>query len=494
MPAAVTPSGVRDGDPAALAGLCAVRGPSVLAYCRQIAGDAHAGAAAADAFARFRAEVVDTDDLSNLNPEALLINATRRTAAGHAPRAPLGVCAVVPLLLAARADRSISIGELEILEEHLADCWACRAPVARFQAAERAYRDPPDPSIDPEVGARIVAAMAAAVPADGDEATVAASANGGAADSPEAGVLPVRHTDEPQPVEPLDHPTTEFRAADVLDPDPESADVAASNGVVEPDRPGGRKRGAASLLGSLGLRSGESDLRLAPRVDEPEPEDELVLEGLDEPERAPTRARAMGAHLPRGRRTPASRAPKREHRRDRPSPIFSSSARSRSRKRLPLTVVLPVAVVVLALALALFVSGVVGGDDPASSPSVNVPSDAPAQSEAVEADVIVVPRDGAAGADDVEAAKARERARAQRKRDATVARESAGTTPVSPPPAAVAPPPPPPADTSNNDRGDGTRGSRADAGAPSRAEQIPTPEDTSTVPDLVPAPEPAPAP
>ena len=81
MPAAITPSGVRNGDPAALAGLCAVRGPSVLAYCRHVAGDNRAADAAADAFARFRAAVVETGDPSDLNPEALLINATRAAAA-----------------------------------------------------------------------------------------------------------------------------------------------------------------------------------------------------------------------------------------------------------------------------------------------------------------------------------------------------------------------------------------------------------------------------
>ncbi|HWI08075.1 MAG TPA: hypothetical protein VNT54_11230, partial [Solirubrobacteraceae bacterium] len=83
MAPAVTPAGVRDGDPAALAGLCAARGPSVVAYCRHVAGEAGAGAAAADAFGRFRASVVTSEDLGALNPEALLLAATRSAAATH---------------------------------------------------------------------------------------------------------------------------------------------------------------------------------------------------------------------------------------------------------------------------------------------------------------------------------------------------------------------------------------------------------------------------
>jgi len=80
----VTPAGVRDGDPGALAGLCEVRGPAVLAYCEVVAGRGAAGAATADAFGSFRGGVVATDDLGSLNPEALLISATRHAAARYA--------------------------------------------------------------------------------------------------------------------------------------------------------------------------------------------------------------------------------------------------------------------------------------------------------------------------------------------------------------------------------------------------------------------------
>jgi hypothetical protein len=212
MPAvAVTPAGVRDGDPAALIGLCSARGPSVLAYCRHVAGDAAAAAAAAAAFARFRAAVVATDDLTDLNPEALLISATRNAAAEHVDREAQDECADVPALLAARADRAASAADLERLDRHLEGCWACRAPVARFKAAERAYRDPPDPTLDPEIAAQIFVALATAAPARGAEPpapTRAPSANGGARRAPAAGVLPVIGGD--------DDATTEYQTLDAL--------------------------------------------------------------------------------------------------------------------------------------------------------------------------------------------------------------------------------------------------------------------------------------
>jgi len=499
MPAAVTPSGVRDGDPAALAGLCAVRGPSVVAYCRHVAGDADAGPAAADAFASFRAAVVATDDLADLNPEALLIGATRSAAARHAPRAPVGICAVVPLLLAGRAEKAIRTADRAMLDEHLEGCWNCRAPVARFEAAERAYRDPPDPVMDPAVVAAILAALAAAAPAGG-ASHPGHAANGAAPPEPaqqsEPADGPAADGGVALPATTVDQPTTEFQAPDVLDPDPVAAQVAA-NGAAQPGRPAQRSGLVPSLLGSLSLRpSGE--LTLPPRVDEPEPASELILEAVERPARARGRG-ATGARIPRaGRGVPAGKA------KAAASPVLTlpdargaargaRTRRSRSGMRLP--ILLPVVVVLLAVLVALFVSGVFGGDDPASSPRVAVPSDVPAQ--APPADVVVVPGADSAGADDVESAKARERARERRRREAAAepVREPAATTPSAapaPPPAAPAPPPPPPppppaaADDSSRrvDAGNGATG----------AEQIPPAADTSTVPDLAPAPEPAPAP
>ncbi|HWC26509.1 MAG TPA: hypothetical protein VG474_07995, partial [Solirubrobacteraceae bacterium] len=392
MAAPVTAAGVRDGEPAALAALCAVRGPSVLAYCRQVAGRAGAAAAAAEAFARFRAAVVATEDLAQLDPEPLLLSATRRAAAGRAGGGAQGVCAQVPALLAARADKTISIGDLERLEQHLERCWACRAPVARFKAAERAYREPPEPAVDPAVAAQIIAALAAAAPAPATEPEAtppeAPSANGDGPSSP-AGVLPVG--DPPAPaVQPIGRPAT-----DVVVPDPvEPTAAAAVNGSDGDGRAGTRR--VASLLGSL----------------QPEPAP------VAQPQPAPE---------------PAAR----------PAPRLVAQ-RQRARRLVRLPVVLPIALVAAALLVALFVAGVLGGSRPASSPRVELPADAPGH--APPADVIVVPGARDASSDDVETAKARARARARRERESALSRERdpapAAGAPAATPPAAAAPPPP----------------------------------------------------
>ena len=457
MPAAVTPSGVRDGDPAALAGLCAVRGPSVLAYCRHVAGEAAAGDAAADAFASFRMSVVQTKALAELDPEALLISATRRAAASRADRAPLGICAVVPLLLAARADTTISLADLELLQEHLESCSGCHAPVARFEAAERAYCEPPDRLMDPAIIAAIIAAMAAAVPA-GSAAAPAPVTNGSVPAPAATEAVPAMEPAADAAREPA---TAEFQTPDGLEADLAGAQASASDGAPEPDR-------------------------------------ELLPEAVEPPSRArrrsPKRA-PIGAHIPRVRRSPGTRKAKAAP----PTAIARSAgrrARPRSRSGRPLPIVLPVAVVLVAVLGALFVAGVFGGDDPASSPRVAVPAGSPAQS--APADVVVVP--GAKQAGDVESAKARERARARRKREAAAARaESARRTAAAPPAAAAAPapvvtpPPPPPPPAAPAAERDGSRKVDAGSGA-TGAEQIPPAEDTSTVPDLAPAPEPAAAP
>lgn len=189
---------MREGDPAALAALCAVRGPSVVAYCRHIAGEADAGAAAADAFARFRAGVVSAPDPTSVDPEALLISATRTSAAAHANTTGEGDCGEVPALLAARAAKTIAPAELERLGSHLERCWACRAPVARFKAAELAYRDPPEKTVDPALSAQIIGALIAAVP-PAPAPDVKVSSNGSTA-----------HAALAAPAVPLDQPTEQL--------------------------------------------------------------------------------------------------------------------------------------------------------------------------------------------------------------------------------------------------------------------------------------------
>ena len=84
----MTPAGVRDGELDALQGLTAARGGAVLAYCRAVCGEELAPRAAAEAFARFRAAVCAAHDVSALEPEALLLGATRHAAARGASSSP----------------------------------------------------------------------------------------------------------------------------------------------------------------------------------------------------------------------------------------------------------------------------------------------------------------------------------------------------------------------------------------------------------------------
>jgi hypothetical protein len=485
MPAAVTPSGVRDGDPAALAALCAARGASVLAYCRHVAGDADAGDAAAAAFASFRAAVVATDDPADLNPEAVLISATRRAAASRAPRACLDVCAVVPLLLAARASRTISSADREILEQHLDGCWTCRAPVARFEAAERAYGNPPDPTMDPLIVTQIIAAMAAAAPAR-EAARPPSSIDGAAPQRPPAARVPPAAAGGGPASE---HATTESPTPGVREPlDPAAAQAAAGNRTAARVRRAAPKGFVASLLGSLGPRSSEH-ARRAPRVDDAA-SDPRASGKSGRPRVRPAARASHGGDITRVRRTALA-----------PTSVRASArARAPSRPRLPPAIVLPIAVVLAALLVALFVSGVLGGSDPASSPRVDSPSGAAPPSKPGD---VVVPGAKRARPDEVELAKARARASARRKRAAASAREPT-TTPApapapapvtAPPPPAAAnptPPPPPPATTGGARGSDGDTSRKVDPGnGATGAEQIPPAKDTSTVPDLAPPPEPA---
>ena len=206
----MTPAGVRDGDPDALAALCERRGPAVLAYCEVVAGRGSAGAAAgAHAFGSFRAGVVATADLSTLNPEAMLISATRHAAARYASSDLPEPCGRVPALLAARADRSISLADHDWLGEHLAGCWTCRAPVARFEAADRAYLEPASTVLPAEIGVAMVAAMTAAAPvrADSEEPPAAAMDSPGPASPPNGNGPHVATAKAPETALP-EHPGT----------------------------------------------------------------------------------------------------------------------------------------------------------------------------------------------------------------------------------------------------------------------------------------------
>jgi hypothetical protein len=470
----VTPAGVRDGDPDALADLCDVRGPAVLAYCEVVAGRGELGAAAAvEAFGSFRAGVVQAGDLATLNPESLLISATRHAAARHVSSAVPQACARVPGLLAARADRSISLADDDWLEQHLESCWTCRAPVARFNVADQAYREPPDTPLAPAVKAAMVAAMVAAAPVRVEAADVSAqSTNGNAA-----------HAEPVAPQEPYVMPALGEQPTAFYELAPE--DLAAPGDEPEQaERP--RRRG--TLLGKLGVGAAAAgSARAARPTAAPGSKRSASARGRRaeraDPPDAPDPRAAGGAALPRPRRE-LERRP---------------AGQRRERSALRPAIVLPVALVVIAIIAALAIAGVFGGGEPASVPQSFTPSasDAPKSTQAPK--VVVVPGAVAASAAAVEKAKARARAARRNAAAATNGAQTAARPPAAaPPPAAAAkttPPPPPPPPPPAARKPAATGKPKIDAGnGATGAEQLPPAKDTSTVPDLAPPVETAPPP
>jgi hypothetical protein len=190
--AAVTPTGIRDGEPAALAALVERRANAVLAYCEAVCPPGVADQAAAEAFARFRGAVATAQDARSLDPEVLLLGATRHAAAAMTPtpaapapaaglRHRLGgargtgaseVCALVPHLLAARATAALGPADLERLAKHLERHAACRELAGAFARAEQAYAAPPTRTVPIGALTEIMLALAAAAPitaAQGDD-------------------------------------------------------------------------------------------------------------------------------------------------------------------------------------------------------------------------------------------------------------------------------------------------------------------------------------
>src|SRR5439155_22642 len=109
--------------------------------------------------------------------ERLAAAGPRRAAAacGSRPAAPRGTlarrrgatCALVPELLAARAEGDLTAADRMRLARHLERCEDCLAAAARFAEGERAYHDAPDvPPPDPAAGGLLAALRAAAPNAD----------------------------------------------------------------------------------------------------------------------------------------------------------------------------------------------------------------------------------------------------------------------------------------------------------------------------------------
>ncbi len=157
MPRRVTPAGIRAGEPEALAGLVQLRGSAVLAYAGSVAEPEAALDAAAEAIARFRAHVVQADDLRDLNPDSVLLRAVRESSAASAPRRPgsgarlrrlarrgASACELAPRLLAARANRELCHEDAVRLDRHLASCPECRDLRDNFRTAETVYAEAAD--------------------------------------------------------------------------------------------------------------------------------------------------------------------------------------------------------------------------------------------------------------------------------------------------------------------------------------------------------------
>jgi hypothetical protein len=349
--AAVTPRGVREGQQEALEGLVARRGPAVLAYCREVCAPDVAPRAAAEAFARFRAAVHDAPDLAAVDPESLLISATRHAAASMArvTQPPPGgrrrrgarteTCALVPTLLAARAAGALGSADRNRLARHLTRCEGCRGIEEAFRVAELSYRHPPDPEVDPATSSMILSALTAAAPigplADDAKADTVDFALEPPPESTDDGVVPAEP--EPEP-EPQPEPEAAPAAPDAL--------PAADAPVFLQDRP--------ALPEEPGETAEDEDVE---EFDDDwgSEEDEGLPPVAAEPQ--PGGVAAAAATL-RGLSLPSLPS--------RPSlpPRLSLPA-------IPGRIALPVAVVALGLLVALIVSGFTGGSEP--TPPVEEP-------------------------------------------------------------------------------------------------------------------------
>lgn len=228
---AVSEAGIRSGDPDALAGLCQRRGGAVLVYAEHVAAPGQAGSAAADAFARFRAQVVAGDG-PRLDAESLLLSTTRHAAAARGLRArpgnggePNPDCPAEALLIG-WIEETLSAPERERFEQHVVDCPDCVGTVARFEAAERAYEDPPRAPLPANIAHQILGALVASAPVtalNGDAAAVREAAeNGIVLDTP-----PPSFEGEMTPAADAEWPSSE----------PETPAIAASAALAWPADP-----------------------------------------------------------------------------------------------------------------------------------------------------------------------------------------------------------------------------------------------------------------
>lgn len=243
--AAVTPEGVRDGDPAVLAALVARRGPAVLAFCDAVCDQQDVSDAVAEAFARFRALVAALGDIGDADPDAYLLGATRHAAAAMArvPSDGRGVLrvlgrgagpetyAAVPGLLAARADSMLGAEDLERLSRLLEKSAACREVEAAFRRAERNYRSPPARPLSIDRTRLVIAAMQAAAPVAPEYADLPIPGRAAGADHVAAEIPAAPVEDPPAPPAPVEDPAPE---PEVPAGDPPSTDPPAGDPPADP--------------------------------------------------------------------------------------------------------------------------------------------------------------------------------------------------------------------------------------------------------------------
>lgn len=250
MPTGVTPAGIRAGEPDSLAGLVELRGSAVRAYAGAVAEPEAALEAAAEAMASFRAHVAQATDVSGVDPDALLLRASRESSAVRAPRpAESGAtlrrlarrgdspCELAPQLLAARANRELSHEDAVRLDRHMAACPACRALRERFRTAENLYVEAAGkPLVEREAHALLAALAAAAPLAEGTPESIADEA---------LALLPADTLRRPEPIRPAAPP-----APPGDPPSPPAADAPLS-----PERPDDPWPGNSAPVGDPPARS-----------------------------------------------------------------------------------------------------------------------------------------------------------------------------------------------------------------------------------------------
>jgi hypothetical protein len=252
---AVTPQGVREGDAAALAALCERRGRAVLAYAREVCAPADAPGAAAEALARFRAAVWLSGDAAGLDPERLLLGATRHAAAACARRpTEVGtarrimrrdhteVCTQIPSLVVARAEGLLGAADQDRLARHLDRCSSCRETEAAFRRAERAYGSTAHIDLDGATIAQFLAALAEAAPV-----AVVPPPDPGPEPEPEPVAVAAAEPEAPpqeEAADDLDDDDADGWSGEPLAPleDPETADTALAVSPISWAVPARRRR------------------------------------------------------------------------------------------------------------------------------------------------------------------------------------------------------------------------------------------------------------